>query len=122
MSVFKNFIKEIEKENLERVKDFIEITGVNPTAAYSPSITHTYVGNLKIVKYLLSLRPKFNIDPIAKNNMAIRFAAESGKIEVVKYLISLRLEFDIDPTAKDNHAIILAVRSGQISSFFKTKI
>ena len=43
-------------------------------------------GHLEMVKYLLSLRPEFNIDPTAQNNFAIVWAAANGHLEMVKYL------------------------------------
>ena len=39
-----------------------------------------------MVKYLLSLRPEFNIDPTAQDNYAIRSATVNGDLEMVKYL------------------------------------
>ena len=43
-------------------------------------------GCLEMVKYLFSLRPEFNIDPTARDNYAIIWAAANDHLEMVKYL------------------------------------
>jgi ankyrin repeat protein len=74
-------------------------------------------GHLAIVHYLVSLKEQFpNIDPIAKNNDAIRSASQNGHLAVVQYLVSLKKQFPkMDPSAEDNFAIRWASENGHLA-------
>ena len=65
-------------------------------------------GHLQIVKYLLTLE---GLDPIARNNRAIRWASSNGNLGVVKYLVTLD---GVDPTAFNNIAICWAAENGHL--------
>jgi len=63
-------------------------------------------GNIRIVKYLMSLPKEYGIDPSMRDNCAIRLASFEGKLEIVKYLMSLPKEYGIDPKVGMNHAYL----------------
>lgn len=58
-------------------------------------------GNLKLVKYLVSLKSKFpKIHPAEMNNASLRYAAKNGHLDIVQFLVSLKPQFsDIAPEA-----------------------
>ena len=61
-----------------------------------------------VVKLLLADK---RVDPSARDNYAIRYAASNGHITVVRLLLG---DDRIDPSAKDNWAINLAAKYGHL--------
>lgn len=54
-----------------------------------------YKGNIKIVKYLLSLNANINRKSV-KGNTALHDCAESGSLEILKLLIEHGATIDVD--------------------------
>ena len=62
--------------------------------------------NIFLVKRLLR---DSDVDPAAKNNYSIRWAAENGHTEIIKLLLA---DPRVDPAADNNYAIRIAAENG----------
>lgn len=60
-----------------------------------------YKGNIKIVRYLLSLKASINRKSV-KGNTALHDCAESGSLEILKLLIEHGATMDVDSYGKLN--------------------
>lgn len=72
-----------------------------------------YKGNIKIVKYLLSLNANINRKSV-KGNTALHDCAESGSLEILKLLIEHGATIDVDSYGIK---FILTIRNWMIPFF-----
>lgn len=94
----KHFASACGGKNIEMIKWMIETCNITrsdiKTMKFAPLDAACYIGDLKIVKYLME---KFNLDAsIIQNEKFLFTAAQYGKYEIMRYLTGIIIKENRD--------------------------
>ena len=104
------FQKEMEDNNINKVKSILNDKNINPSYNDNQAIIYSCEnGNLEMVKLLLKDE---RVNPAMKNNKPIGYSSQFGHIEIVKLLLN---DTRVDPSDYNNYALQYAKQHAHLN-------
>ena len=117
----KRFIKDIEKNNIQNIKEFLKIAGpdINFIVSHKHPFVHAAnINNFEVLKFFLN-ETEININSTDElGNTALIKASEKGNIEIVNYLINNNADVDY----QNKQGLTPAMKAAERNNFNVVKL